>query len=330
MPKRPNPPASASKDRTAKKARIAADDDSASITVKLSVAMNTSAERVSAAASRVVAAAAGVLSPVPPSRKPTNGNNTTTMTPMKTPGAVATSTTSNGSTTSGGGGGNAFLKSLRSNANGTANGTANGPANDEAKKEGSTANGANGSHVIKNESMKSNATTNGVDATTPQNDSSVTSSSSTKEVVVPFPHLPHPDDSKIPSYFTPILVLSLFLFNMASIIFIFSQQSWYNALQMKKNLELDKLYEELATSQDDVNILQERMKRMEEARDLREKLLTDTTDVFNGIFGPMVSGGEGFYLTDGDRKEWLEQFLELKEEGRAERKEFNKNLSKFD
>jgi len=98
---------------------------------------------------------------------------------------------------------------------------------------------------------------------------------------------------------------------------------------MTSNLELNKLHNELASSHDEVNILTERMDALEQAREAREKMLADDTEVFTGLFGPMVGGGNDDLLTSEEREEWLEKLRMLEADGQLVLNQFNRNLSKF-
>lgn len=108
-----------------------------------------------------------------------------------------------------------------------------------------------------------------------------------------------------------------------------SLQTWHNMLQMKDNLELNRLNHELAASQDEVNILRDRMDKLERAREAKEKMLADDTEVFNGLFGPMVGGGEGVLLTSEERNEWLRRIQLFDVDRESVVNEFHKNLSEF-
>lgn len=94
---------------------------------------------------------------------------------------------------------------------------------------------------------------------------------------------------------------------------------------MKRALELNKLYDELAVSHNEVNILKQTMNGIEQAREARDKMLADDQEVFAGLFGPQVGGG-GHLLTSEDRREWLEKMRLLEVDAQFALDEFNQNL----
>jgi len=114
---------------------------------------------------------------------------------------------------------------------------------------------------------------------------------------------------------------ALFLLNMAAAVYIASQESWHNMIHMKYTLEINKLSDELAVSQNEVNILRHRM-------EVRDEVLADDEEVFTGLFGPQVGGGEDL-LTSEERNIWLENLRLLEVDTQSALNEFNKNLSEF-
>ena len=91
--------------------------------------------------------------------------------------------------------------------------------------------------------------------------------------------------------------------------------------QLKYDIEVEYLTDELVSSQNEVNILRDRMNKLEEAAEGGERMLKDTKEVFDGLFGPtmMVGGGEeGELLSSEEREEWIEKMRLLN----VEREEF--------
>lgn len=295
MPKRPNP---SDKDKDdGKKARSGSspDDDgaSASLTGKMSTstAAIASPGRVSTAASRVAAAAAAAAAVLPLAAA-------TKTTPASSSSKAASSSTKS----NGGSGGNAFLKSVRA-VSGSMNNSVEAKINTPIAASTSTKNKSRVDH-----------TPNGSDIPT------------IKEPTVPFPYLPHKHESKLKRW---AAMSALFLLNMAAVVYVASQQSWHNLIKMRRTLEINKLYDELAVSQNEVNILRHRMNGLEQAREARDKMLTDDQEVFTGLFGPQVGGGEEL-LTSEERNAWLENLRLLEVDTQSALDELNKNLSEFE
>ena len=206
------------------------------------------------------------------------------------------------------------------------------------KSSSNKINGSNGSHSGGNAFLKSVRATNG-DAKKPKPTPTAASNGkdaklngdskpSAKEPRVPFPHLPLENESKPTRWrFLPYLVFLSFLLNMAAVIYIASLQSWQNMIQLKNDLELESLSNELHKSHDEVDILRKRMKVLEEAREAGEKMLKEETEVYTGLFGSMVGGGHGSLLTSEERNEWLEKLRLLEANRQSAMDEFSKNLS---
>lgn len=164
--------------------------------------------------------------------------------------------------------------------------------------------------------------------TYPISNGSTTSSSKPKDPVIPFPYLPLESESKMKSW-APLLLLFLFPLNMVAVVYFASQQSWHNMIQMKRNLELSKIGDELATRQNEVNVLKNQMNALEQARGARETFLADDKEVFNGLFEPQVGGGDHDELTIKDRNEWLGKLKLLEMDTQSAFDEFNIELLKF-
>jgi len=194
-----------------------------------------------------------------------------------------------------GSGGNSFLKSIRTGSKTNCT---------EAKKPTSI------DVPTKREYSVDHTTSNGSNIPT------------NKEPVVPFPRLPQNYESNLKAW-VPISVL--FILNIAAVIYISYQRSLNNLIQMKRALELNKLYDELAVSHNEVNILKQTMNGIEQAREARDKMLADDQEVFAGLFGPQVGGG-GHLLTSEDRREWLEKMRLLEVDAQFALDEFNQNL----
>jgi len=306
MPKRPNPsPDSNGKDE-AKKAR--GGDDAAGVEVKQSVPLNANANANAGAGPPLTAVAstsraAGAGRPIrgkPPSVSSAPKSQTKTTTPSKK---------SNGS--AGVSNSNSFLKSLRSKSSATTN-------NGDAAKKSTTADNA----AMKKETNAEPAANNN-SATTP----------SVNHPIVPFPHLPLEKNEWLKTIMMPLMVFLLFLLNMLAASYIAFDQSRQSVIALKRNFELNKLQEELAASTDEVNILRGRVNEMEKAREATGRMLADDTEVFTGLFGPMVGGGgennDNLLLTSEERNEWLKKLRILEADGRGAMDEFNKNLLEF-
>ena len=91
-------------------------------------------------------------------------------------------------------------------------------------------------------------------------------------------------------------------------------------IQMKYDLEMNKLQDELSFSQHEVNILRDRMKTLEEARDSIERIMSA---------GDTNSDDEGGMLTSKERKVWLEKLQLLESERQDVMDKFHNNLSEF-
>jgi len=304
MPKRPKPsPDSNGKDEV-KKARVG--DNAAGVEVKQSVPLNANAGTgppltALASTSQVVAAGRPIRGMPPSARSaPKSQRKTTTPSKKSSNGSVGVSN------------GNSFLKSLRSKSSATTN---NG---DKAKKCITAGDAATA--PMKTES-NAEPVANNNSATTP----------SVNHPMFPFPHLPLEKNEWLKTIMLPLTVFLLFLLNMAVVSCITSEQSRQSVIALKRNFELNKLQEELAASTDEVNILRGRVNEMEKVREARERMLADDSELFTGLFGPMVVGG-GVYddlLTREERNEWLEKLRILEANGREVTDKFNKNLVEF-
>lgn len=124
----------------------------------------------------------------------------------------------------------------------------------------------------------------------------------------------------------PLVVILLFLLNMSAATYILYQRSWHKAIHLKSSLELNRLQDELAASTDEVTILRERMKALEQAREIKKEMFADDTEVFMGLFGSAVGGGDEDLLTREERNEWLERFKLLEAGGLDAKNEFDKYL----
>ena len=200
-------------------------------------------------------------------------------------------------------GGNTFLKSLREMTSTSAS-TSNG-GSDEAKETGNTAQTKTKGNSNKGDKGAKSSTKEEELATLP---------------VVPFPHLPLGPTSILQIWKTPLLVL-LAILNISALVYISSLQSYHSLIQMKYDLEINKLHDELSFSQHEVNILRDRMKTLEEVRDSIESVMSagDTNSDNEG----------GILLTSEERKVWLEKLHLLESERQDVMDKFNNNLSEF-
>lgn len=131
--------------------------------------------------------------------------------------------------------------------------------------------------------------------------------------IVPFPHLPVQKESKL--HWQSIVIFFLVLLNMSSALYISFQQTWHNTVQMKHNLELNKLQDELASSQGEVDILRQRMNELEKLREAGENLLSDTAS--------------GHLLTNEEVGQLLEKLRLLEKDRHVALDDFNKKLEEF-
>ncbi|KAL9191558.1 hypothetical protein ACHAXT_001264 [Thalassiosira profunda] len=182
------------------------------------------------------------------------------------------------------GSGNAFLKSARGKLGGTA-----------AKKDA----------PLVSPPPKKNATANSK------------GKPATKEPVVPFPHLPLESMKK--SWAVPLVVFLLFLLNMGSAGYIASLQAHHNLVDTERLLEVNRLQEELRTSQDEVGILMERLQLLENAKEARDGTMTAILQTSQDEVGRLM---ERLKLLEQknevlkDEKEARERMLENAKEAR--------------
>lgn len=130
--------------------------------------------------------------------------------------------------------------------------------------------------------------------------------------VVPFPYLPLDEDRRKIRW-QHSLVFLLFLLNAAVVVHAACHKHLHRLHQLRNDVELAILDDELAASQVEVDIRRERMNAHERAR----------------AEGSGSGSGSGAPLTARERGEWLEQFRALEASTRAAMEEFHLKLSEF-
>jgi len=139
--------------------------------------------------------------------------------------------------------------------------------------------------------------------------------------VVPFPHLPLTESQNNQSSTkSTLLLLILAILNITSAVYIGILYSNNNIDQFKYQMEVNKLHNELISSQQEVDILRYRMNVLEDVVDRKEKLTTMNDD-----------GEEKQIemLTSEERNAFIEEIKLLEDERQEVMDEFNKNLSAF-
>ena len=160
---------------------------------------------------------------------------------------------------------------------------------------------------------------------------STTKSASTVDAVicsVPTSSIKSPKDkstitmSKV-SYISPSILLFLFIANLIAITYITTQRTWQSLIHMKRETELYRLNNELTASQNEVSILQVRLKALE------QMWVTDDNDEeLDGLLGSArLSNNQMEVLTMDERKTWMEKIRILESEKEYVLNEFRKNLS---
>jgi len=299
MPKRPNPSPSTEKEE-AKKARTVSSsttpNDGSNVVGFINNVINVISTSIRPATSEI--------SGVPPS---SSSNINTKKKSIATSSSMNKTEPKNTKSKEGSlevRGGNTFLKSLREMTNGASNG-----GSDEAKETDNTAQTKTKTRTDTSNSKKGDE---GLKSSTKEEDLATLP-------VVPFPHLPLGPTSILQIWKTPLLIL-LAILNISALIYIASLQSYHSMIQMKYDLEMNKLYDELSFSQHEVNILRDRMKTLEEARDSIESVMSA---------GDTNSDDEGEILTSKERKVWLEKLHLLESERQDVMDKFHNNLSEF-
>ena len=301
MPKRPNPSPTTEKEE-AKKARTVSSsttpNDGSNVVGFINNVINVISTSIRPATSEI--------SGVPPSSSSnikTKKKSTVTYSSMnKTEPKNTKSSKEEGSLEVQGG--NTFLKSLREMTSSASNG-----GSDEAKETDNTAQTETKTRTDTSNSKKGDK---GLKSSTKEDDL-------TTLPVVPFPHLPLGPTSILQIWKTPLLIL-LGILNISALVYIASLQSYNSMIQMKYDLEMNKLHDELSFSQHEVNILRGRMKTLEEARDIMERIMSA---------GDTNTDDEGGMLTSKERKVWLEKLHLLESERQDVMDKFHNNLSEF-
>lgn len=116
---------------------------------------------------------------------------------------------------------------------------------------------------------------------------------------------------------------------MAAVIYIAHHQKSHNRTQLKCNLELKTLNDELASSQNEVDLKREQMKALEQAREERKAMRAEDVELITGLLGTTTGGGTGELLTGEERREWFEHFRMLEADGQLALDEFTEKLSEF-
>jgi len=139
--------------------------------------------------------------------------------------------------------------------------------------------------------------------------------------VVPFPHLPliESKNNKSSTKSTLLLVI-LAILNITSAVYIGILYSNNNITQFKYTMEINKLYDKLITSQQEVDILRYRMNVLEDVVDGKEKLMMTNDD---GEEKQMEM------LTSEERNAFIEEIKLLENQRQEVMDEFNNNLSAF-
>ena len=155
---------------------------------------------------------------------------------------------------------------------------------------------------------------------------STTKSASTVDVICSVP--PTTDKSTTTtmskvSYIAPSILLFLFIANLIAITYITTQRTWQSLIHMKRETELYRLNNELTASQNEVRILQVRLKALEQMW-----VTDDNVEELDGLLGSArLSNNQMEVLTMDERKTWMEKIRILESEKEYVLNEFRKNLS---
>jgi len=139
--------------------------------------------------------------------------------------------------------------------------------------------------------------------------------------VVPFPHLPLAESQNKKSLTkSTLLLVILIILNITSAVYIGILYSNNNITQFKYTMEINKLHDELISSQQEVDILRYRMNVLEDVVDGKEKIMMTNDD---GEEKQMEM------LTSEERKASMDEIKILENQRQEVMDEFNKNLSAF-
>ena len=154
--------------------------------------------------------------------------------------------------------------------------------------------------------------------------------------MVPFPRLPPGEGESRPAKSPPaslttLLLLLLSLANATALAYVAARRTWQSMIRIKGESELYALLNELAASQNEVDVLRSRMEVLEMSRGAGGETPADDEGEFAGLFGPTRVAGdddEDRSKVDG-RKAWFEKMRLLEEDKHSALGRFQKSLSEF-